>query len=166
MERMPLVITVLGRDRPGIVQQLAHVVADGDGNWEESTLVRLAGRFAGVVKASVPDARIEALVSALEGLSGAGLQVRVERGEHTEDGDARVRIEVTATDRAGIVADVTRVLTAQQANIVELTTDYVDAPMSGGVLFHCCAEVEVPSVLELRLALESLQDDLQVDVHD
>ncbi|MEZ4235653.1 MAG: ACT domain-containing protein [Myxococcota bacterium] len=79
--RIPLVLTVLGRDRPGIVQQLAAIVADAGGNWEESNLVRLAGRFAGVVSLTAPD---EATADALErGLRavGGGLQVVVDRGD-------------------------------------------------------------------------------------
>ena len=74
-----LVITVLGPDRKGIVQDLARVVADAGGNWEESSLARMAGRFAGMVKVSVPSEAAADRVSA--GLKAVqGLQILVDRG--------------------------------------------------------------------------------------
>ena len=42
-----LVLTVIGRDRPGLVDTLSGVVAEHGGNWEESRMAHLADRFAG-----------------------------------------------------------------------------------------------------------------------
>src|SRR5262245_32581902 len=70
-----LVLTVLGEDRPGLVESLASIIAAHDGNWLESRMAQLAGQFAGILRASVPDANATALMHALQGLSGHGLQV-------------------------------------------------------------------------------------------
>ena len=53
--RTSLVLTVIGDDKPGIVEQLSdHVLAAG-ANWEESRMARLAGKFAGILRVSVDD---------------------------------------------------------------------------------------------------------------
>ena len=42
---MFLVLTVLGDDRPGLVESIAQVIAIYDGNWLESRMARLAGNL-------------------------------------------------------------------------------------------------------------------------
>lgn len=75
-----LVITFTGPDRPGIVNRLARLVAEHGGNWEESRSASLAGRFAGILEVTAPDARADALADALQHLEDGGLRVFVERG--------------------------------------------------------------------------------------
>ena len=60
-----LVLTVLGEDRPGLVESLASIIARHEGNWLESRMAQLAGQFAGILRASVPEARAAALITAL-----------------------------------------------------------------------------------------------------
>ncbi|MFQ5349742.1 MAG: ACT domain-containing protein, partial [Thermoanaerobaculia bacterium] len=38
-----LVMTLIGRDRPGLVEALAAIIEEHGGNWEESRMVQLAG---------------------------------------------------------------------------------------------------------------------------
>lgn len=165
---IPLVVTVLGRDRAGIVQELAKVVADAGGSWERSSMIRLAGRFAGVVELGAPsDAAAEAIEAGLRGLGG-GLQIAVDRGEVDTDGPegASIRLVITGTDRPGFVRDITRVLVQRGVNIVAFSTDSVEAPMSGGLLFRARAEARIAreGLAALRTGLESLQDALQLDL--
>ena len=51
-----LVVTVIGNDRPGIVERLSEVVLTAGANWEESRMARLAGKFAGILRISVASA--------------------------------------------------------------------------------------------------------------
>jgi glycine cleavage system regulatory protein len=57
-----LVLTVIGDDRSGLVSALSGVIADHGGSWERSQMARLAGKFAGIVVVSVPDAGADALI--------------------------------------------------------------------------------------------------------
>ena len=52
-----LVLTVIGTDRPGLVESIAAVVAAHGGNWLESRMARLGGQFAGIVRIEVPRER-------------------------------------------------------------------------------------------------------------
>jgi len=67
MERL-LVMTMIGPDRPGLVDAVAGLVAEHDGNWLESRMSRLGGHFAGILRLEVPAAKETALVAALRAL--------------------------------------------------------------------------------------------------
>jgi len=166
--RTSLVLTVIGADRPGIVERLSdHVLAAG-GNWEESRMARLAGKFAGLLRVSVDSDRADRLVSDLRALSGGDLTVVVERsGEMDATRFRAFTLEIIGGDRVGIVRDISRVLAQHDVNIEELETEVVGAPMSGEMLFRARARVRVPdtrSVGEIRDVLEALADNLMVDL--
>ena len=48
------IITFIGDDRPGLVEQLSSVIENNGGNWHESRLSQLGGKFAGLVLVSLP----------------------------------------------------------------------------------------------------------------
>lgn len=169
-----LVFTMIGADRPGLVDRLSGVVAEHGGNWERSRMVRLGGRFAGAVEISVPDARTDELRAALHALEGSdGLRVSVEDAGADPDVSATptdrptVTVSVTGTDRPGLVHAVSAALAGTGANIEELTSTTTNAPMSGGPLFVATATVSLPEQLgldDLRAPLEALADHLMVDI--
>ena len=64
-----LVITVIGDDQPGLVEQLSTTISGHGGNWLESSMSHLAGKFAGILKVAVPAARAEELKAALGSLA-------------------------------------------------------------------------------------------------
>jgi glycine cleavage system regulatory protein len=166
-----LVITLIGPDRPGIVESLAAVVADHGGNWLEGRMAHLAGKFAGILRVEVAEADAAALQSALASLEAAGLRVvaMAEAGPAPEPA-GRVRamdVELMGLDRPGLVREVSRLLASREVNVEELATDVYSAPMAGDAMFRARARVHVPAALEigdLRRSLERLAGDLMVDI--
>ena len=75
-----LVLTFIGEDRPGLVSLLSEQIAAFDGNWLESRMARLAGKFAGILLVSVPEANVQALSQVLRRLEGPGSHVTNKRG--------------------------------------------------------------------------------------
>lgn len=59
--QIPLVMTVIGHDRPGLVDLVAGLVAEHGGNWLESRMCRLGGEFAGILRIHVPAEKEAAL---------------------------------------------------------------------------------------------------------
>ena len=59
--QVTLVMTVIGADRPGLVQLVATQVAEHGGNWLESRMCRLGGQFAGILRVEVPTAQRDEL---------------------------------------------------------------------------------------------------------
>ncbi|UCH29340.1 MAG: glycine cleavage system protein R [Myxococcales bacterium] len=163
-----LVVTVIGKDRPGLVESVSAVVEDHGGSWVESRMSRLAGEFAGILRVSVPAANADALSSALVGLEASGLRVVVERGfeEEPEEGHL-IHLELIGSDRPGIVHAISEALAARNVNVDELNTECDGAPWSGDTLFKATARLRAPQALDLdqlRESLEAIAGDLMVDV--
>ena len=64
-----LVLTVIADDKPGLVESLSQTVAANSGNWLESSMSQLAGKFAGILRVSVADDRADQLIEELNALS-------------------------------------------------------------------------------------------------
>ena len=166
--RTSLVVTVIGNDRPGIVERVSEAVLAAGANWEESRMARLAGKFAGILRISVAAAHADALAAALRGMASDGLTVVVETsGEAPADAFRTVRLELVGNDHPGIIRDISRVLAQNQVNIEELETSVSGAPMSGEQLFRARAQLRLPPAVTtdwLRGRLEALAGELMVDV--
>jgi glycine cleavage system regulatory protein len=164
-----LVITLIGADRPGIVEAVAAAVAEHGGNWLEGRMAHLAGKFAGILRVEVPDERAAALQAALAGLEHAGLRVVAEPGEAAAPAGRfhPMELELLGLDRPGLVREISRLLASRRINVEELSTDVYSAPMAGDAMFRARARVHVPADIEneeLRHSLERLAGDLMVDI--
>jgi glycine cleavage system regulatory protein len=163
-----VVLTVIGPDRPGIVELLATTIAAHSGNWEQSRMAHLAGQFAGILRVTVAHDNVNALHRALDGLASSGLRVVSEASATREPGALRAyRLSLVGDDREGIVRDISRALSVREINVEELDTHCESAPMSGEQLFHASALLHVPANIELdelRKTLEGLADDLMVEL--
>jgi len=164
-----LVITVIGADRPGLVELLARTLVAHNANWLESRMANLAGRFAGMVEADVPEANFELLTQALEKLQAEGLSVMVDSGlaEPDANGFREVQLELIGQDRVGIVQEISTALAEHSVSIEKLHTETESASMSGEILFRAWADLRVPNDLDMELlqqGLEVLADELMVDI--
>lgn len=164
-----LVLTVVGDDRAGLVSALARTIAEYGGNWEQSELAELAGAFAGIVLVSIDDDRMPALTDALNGLDGL-LRVTAHGASASDsaaDDSRRVSFTVLGNDRPGIVRDLTGTIAAHALSIDSLRSRTLEAPMAGGLLFEATVSVSLrgdQDAAELTTALESLADEIQVDL--
>jgi glycine cleavage system regulatory protein len=164
-----LVMTVIGRDRTGLVESLARLVAEHEGNWLESRMCRLGGEFAGLVRVAVPAGREAELHAALEGLQqqGVAVVVKPDRDPAATPALDLLHLDLVGHDRPGIVREVTAALAAQRVNVEELATEVVSAPMSGESLFQAHATLSLPvdcDLAALRQHLEEIAANLMVDL--
>ena len=164
-----LIMTIIGADRPGLVQLVAACVADHGGNWLESRMCHLGGQFAGILRVEVPAEKAEGLLRALQTLEAAGLRVILytESGAPVAAAGAGATLELVGQDRPGILRAVSAVLAAHAINVEELTSERVSAPMGGGTLFQARVRVLLPASASLgavRADLEKIAADLMVDL--
>jgi len=165
-----LVLTVIGEDRPGLVEVLSELIAEHGGSWDESRMARLAGHFAGVVQIHLPEPRAEGLVAALPGLAQHGLDVSVVDSDWSLVGSVQrqsFRFELVGHDRPGIIREISRALATLGVNVQDLRTVVESAAMSGERLFRAQAELAPPGdveIEEIRASLERLADEMMVDV--
>lgn len=164
-----IVLTVVSEDHPGIVETLSELLAEHGGNWTESSMLSMAGQFAGILLASVPDQQAEAFVKGLAKLESEGMQIVAKRsGLVPESASEReFTLDLVGQDRPGIVHDITRILTKHRANLQELETHCQSASMSGENLFLAHARLLIPadaSIDDLQDELEDLANELMVDI--
>ncbi len=168
MQRM-LVMTIIGPDRPGLVESVAQLVAQHGGNWLESRMSRLGGQFAGILRVEVPHEREQPLQQALQGLKGQGLTI-VAHPDQPQLASPRARtnvLEIVGQDRPGIVQQISHALAKHGVNVEELLTECASAAMSGETLFKARARLSIPETCntsELRRELEKIAADLIVEI--
>jgi glycine cleavage system transcriptional repressor len=138
-------ITVIGHDRPGIIADVAEILAGLGLNLTDSTMTRLRGHFAMTLICTGTD--VEAAETALKPLEGVTTAVRrVEPEADAADRGEPWVVSVHGADRLGIVAAVTRVVAAGGGNITDLSTRRV------GPLYVLIAEVDLPAGAADQLA--------------
>ncbi len=163
-----LVLTVIGSDRPGLVELISRIVAGHGGNWLESRMNRLGGQFAGIIRVEIPAAAAPALERDLAALAPQGLSV-VCRSDTAEPPAPRrfAAIDLIGLDRPGIVRDISQALARSGANVEELITSRESAAMSGEPLFKAAIKISLPDgcdVAAIRRELEELAANLLVDI--
>ena len=165
-----LVLTVIGEDRPGLVEALAELISVHGGSWDESRMARLAGHFAGVVQVHLPDEEAAGLIADLPRLADRGLEVSVVDSDWSMaevDHRDSLHLELVGQDRPGIVREISSALARLGVSVQDLRTVVESAPMSGERLFRARAELAPPAGVELESitgALERLADDMMVDI--
>lgn len=164
-----IVMTLIGKDRPGLVESVSAVIEEHGGNWEESRMVQLAGEFAGLVHVSVSDAKASGLETALRDLEGIAVVVSRTAAEEPSGGETHLlKLEVVGQDHPGIVHRLSQVIASLKVNIEELESELRSAPMSGEKMFHATARLRAPkglSLEELATKLEEIASDLMVELH-
>ncbi len=163
-----VVVTFIGKDKAGLVDQLARIIFDHQGNWLGSSMSHLAGQFAGIVQVELPELELAKFSLAMGKLDD--LQVMIQEGNKTSgeiEAEDLLNINVVCNDRAGIVQELTRALHSVDANIEQLGSQLESAPTTGSLLFRASVTVLLPehsSIEQLTDAIEELGDDVMVDV--
>jgi glycine cleavage system regulatory protein len=164
---MDVVLTLIGPDRPGLVEAVAERVTAHGGNWLESRMAQLAGQFAGILRVELPPDGVAALQESLRELESQGLRVLAHKGASHPEARLAMELEAVGQDHPGIVRDVSQVLLRHGVNIEELTTDRFSAPMAGGLMFRARLRLGVPRGTDTALLcrdLELIAHDLMVDL--
>jgi glycine cleavage system regulatory protein len=163
-----LVLTVIGRDRPGLVSAVSETIAAGGGNWLDTRMASLAGQFAGMLLVAIAPDKADALVASLRQLEKQGLRLVIERSEEqTPVAGRSLRLELVGLDRPGIIRDISHVLAGQNVNIAELESERVSGSFSGEAMFKAKARLTLPDGLpleDLRQSLEAIAHELMVDL--
>jgi glycine cleavage system transcriptional repressor len=162
------VISTIGRDRPGIVDQLAEQVAALGLNIEDSRMAVLGGEFAVLMSVTGDDAALGELEKKLEQMARAADFAFLFRrsAERTLAPSMLYHARVVAMDHPGIVHGVAGFFSRRSINIRDLETDTVAAPHTGTPIFNLVMTVEVPAgtkVRELRTAFETFCDEHNLD---
>ena len=166
-----LIVSLIADDKPGLIEDLAVVVSKYSGNWLESNMSHLAGKFAGIFRVSVDDANAEPLAKELRAAS-TSFNLQIESGDADEREGLHsklnlLNINIVGNDRPGIVMEISQALAQMGVNVESFATVCEAAPMSGDVLFKLDAVLKNPRNLDfekLKTNLELLADDLIIEI--
>lgn len=163
-----LILTVICDDKPGIVEQLAQTISQHQGNWLESRMSHLAGKFAGILQVAVEETHKPALRDALSALGSKGFKIIVEDALPVTRTESRqFSFTVVGSDRPGIVREIAQAFAVRHINMGELETSCSSMPWSGEPMFEASGTIEVPKSVNLNDLydqLDKIADDLAVDI--
>ena len=162
----PIIFTLVGIDKPGLISDLAKTVYDVGGNWLGSNFSHMAGHFAGFVQVDLPLEKHQALMERLS--EHPDLKIHLLPGMTETQGEQQtVQIDIMGNDNTGIVQELTQILSQFNLNIVKFDSFLESAPNWGGALFKAKAIITVAADFDLetlRDRLESVANDLMVDI--
>ena len=169
MMHTSIVLTVVSDDRPGVVEVLSKVIADHDGNWAESSMLSLAGKFAGILLVHLPSDNLDAFFADLKALESKGMHVVAQLSDAVPIAESaqEYSLELVGQDRPGIVREITEVLADFGINVQGLETTVQSASMSGESLFMAHSRIFIPTDTDrekLQEKLEDLANELMVDI--
>ncbi len=163
------VISALGKDRPGIVNELSKAILDCGCNVEDSRMTVLGGEFALILMVSGhwgAITRLERQVPALE----KKLELTI-LAKHTEPRTAAqdkvpYTVDVVTMDHPGIVHDIADFFASRDINIEEMGTWTYPAAHTGTPMFSLNLTVSIPATVHigrLRDEFTSFCDNLNLD---
>ena len=162
-----VILTVVGSDRPGLTRAIAEAVYAAGGNWLESHLSRLGGKYVGSVLIELPEERLHELQAAVGGIDAFGIKVDIiAAAEADEHSGEFLGIDIVGQDRPGIVREVTSVLAGLNVNIDDFSSKIEGSAWSGAPLFRAKVKMLLPaglSIDEVRTALEAISSEIMVD---
>ena len=149
-----LAVTVIGRDRPGIIAEVTGVLAELGGNLEDSSMTLLRGHFTWTLIVEI-DTSADQLQARLAPLAADELVVSVlpVGPEEVHGGQPGYVLSVHGADRPGIVAGVTSTLAAHGGNITDLSTR-----LGHGGMYVLVAEVSLPAGVDVVALGAQLSD--------
>ncbi|MGS2720689.1 glycine cleavage system protein R [Paraglaciecola aestuariivivens] len=162
----PIIFTLVGKDKPKLISDLAKTVYAMGGNWLGSNFSHMAGHFAGFVHIDLPVEKHPELIEIFT--QHPDLKIHLLPGDESPvEAQRTAQLEITGNDKAGIVQEITEILNRFNLNIIQFDSRLESAPNWGGELFKAKALISVAKdfdLSELREALESVANDLMVDI--
>jgi glycine cleavage system transcriptional repressor len=159
------ILSAIGRDRPGIVADLAQLIFDSGANLEDSRMTILGNEFAAILLCSGDAPELERQLTdgarRLEWENRLTVFLRPLEGEPRPPvpapGTRLFQVRAEGDDRAGIVARICRTLADNSVNIADLRSESLPSP-SGGAIYRMTILVEVPDTLSIPNLATELDD--------
>ena len=159
-------LTLVGKDRPGIVAEVSQVLFKGGGNLGEASMGRLGGNFTVMLMLEIEAEKddVEKLLQPLGEKSGLFIHIDEIAGTLHHHVEPNFRLSVHGADQAGIVAMVTGVLAELKFNILNLETDVGGSPKKPIYIMHIEGFADC-SLSSLRKILQPLTSEKGIVVH-
>lgn len=153
-----LVISALGNDKPGIINELSKLALELKCNILDTRMTVLGDAFALLMMVSGENTSIESLKQALVNASeNLGLTISLQNTQPKQQQEAALpyHVDVVAIDNPGIVHEITGFFSAKKINIEEMNTGTYSAAHTGTPMFSLSVEVKIPG----GISISNLKDE-------
>ncbi len=156
-----LVISALGKDRSGIVDQLSKAVYELDCNITDSRMTVLGGEFAVLLLVEGPWNQLAKLEDQVQELQEKlTLTITTKR---TEERDANANllpygVDVVSLDHPGIVYSLANFFSEKNINIEEMTTSSYAAAHTGTPMFSVRMSIGIPANIHIAALRDEFMD--------
>ena len=167
------IMTAFGKDRPGIVADVTEILYDNGCNLEDTSMSMLSDEFTINLLFSSSNNGIEAILekecTALEQQKNISAFIRPIQPVQQEIRKKLplCTIHVEGLDQAGIVYNISRYLSDNQLNIVDLKSTVKATPESGTALYLMDIHIQLPessSITSIGDALNAVAEEINVDI--
>jgi len=164
-----IVLSAIGTDRTGVVQDIAKVVLACGGNIEESRMTTLGAEFATLMLVSGNWHTLDKLERGLEKLGkddNLTVTIRKTDARPTKDDRMPYAVDVISLDTPGIVFSLASFFASRQIEISDVATRRYAAAHTGAPMFAVQMAVNIPSAVnlaQLRDEFLELSDRLNLD---
>jgi len=164
-----IVLSAIGTDRTGVVQDIAKEVLACGGNIEESRMTTLGAEFATLMLVSGNWHTLDKLERGLEKLGkddNLTVTIRKTDARPTKDDRMPYAVDVISLDTPGIVFSLASFFASRQIEISDVATRSYAAAHTGAPMFAVQMAVNIPSAVnlaQLRDEFLELSDRLNLD---
>jgi len=165
-----LVITAIGEDRPGIVNELTEVLHNANLNIEDSRMSILGGEFAIILLVSGNKTSLDSIIQQKDDLQSKlslNLLIKPTTSKTPQSDTDSYEINVEGMDNPGIVHKLARYLSQHGINIVNMQTTSSHAPHTGSPVFTVNMLVDIPTskdMAQVESEFAKLCNELSMDV--
>jgi len=156
------IMTAFGKDRPGIVADVTHLLYENNCNLEDTTMSMLADEFTiNLLFSSNDEDIVSTLVEKCRDLEqqkniSAFIRPLKERRLPSQGNFSTCTLHVEGMDQAGIVFKISQFLSANSLNIIDLKSTMKVAPESGTALYLMDIHIQVPKSTSAKTFEEGL----------
>jgi len=167
-----LVISAIGQDRPGIVDEVSAFILAHECNVKDSRMAVLGGDFALIMLICGPEAEVKKLADHLSELENKSALTIVSRSAASPPALPALaplpyNLKAVGNDHTGIVHDIAHLLAGMDINVEAAETTTSHSPQTGTPIFSMYMKLTVPANLhaeQIRSELAKLGDELNVDI--
>ena len=159
-----IIITAIGIDKPGLVDQISSIINDNDGNIENSKMVKIENQFAMIIDFYCSK-NLDTIKTKLGNIEG--LEITYKPVQMSKEYNKINQYLISGADNQGIIKKVSSFLSKNNINIIELNTFVQLAPITGSPLFNMEITISYNdnhNIEKIYSKLSNLCENLNLDI--
>ena len=156
-----LVLSALGGDKPGLIDELSRCILNSGCNIVDSRMTVLGGDFAILLLVDGNwnnIAKLESQITQIEERLGLTITARRTTPKGIGKDLLPYGVDVVALDQPGIVHNLAGFFSKRKINIQEMTTSSYSAAHTGTLMFSVHLTIDIPATLQISVLREEFMD--------